>query len=176
MDPTALIIVIAVLVHGILLLIAFLVCCSHGRTQTRNSILSDGQRARTPNSNRINLSTIPDVTLHLNQASCSQSNVRMSPLMLDGYHVHVPRQTETHYKKQTSSNPPRNIPSPTENVDLNNREETRDAPESPPSPRNREQEERHIVPADLTESFNFSEGGFEDCPDVPPPSYKSLFQ
>ncbi|XP_062591368.1 uncharacterized protein LOC134252837 [Saccostrea cucullata] len=94
---------------------------------------------------------------------------------LSGYRAS--RLTGIQCTTHTTLNPTMHSPSPTENFDLNSfSEEPRNAPISPPPPGNTEQEEYHIVTADITESSNFLSDGFEDCPDVPPPSYSSLFE
>ncbi|XP_062585047.1 uncharacterized protein LOC134246704 [Saccostrea cucullata] len=94
---------------------------------------------------------------------------------LSGYHAS--RHRGIHFTTQTSLDTAMHRSSSTENFELNSfREETRNAPISPPHSENTEQEECHIVTADLTESSNFLGDGFEDCPNVPPPSYNSLFE
>ncbi|XP_062575109.1 uncharacterized protein LOC134237041 [Saccostrea cucullata] len=96
---------------------------------------------------------------------------------LSGYHAS--RHRGIHFTTQTSLDTAMHRSSSTENFDLNSfREEPRNAPISTPHSENTDQGECHIVTADLTESSNFLVDGFkfEDCPNVPPPSYSSLFE
>ncbi|XP_062612444.1 uncharacterized protein LOC134274210 [Saccostrea cucullata] len=86
------------------------------------------------------------------------------------------RQTGTHITAQTPLDPAMQNLSLTENIEMNiYREEPRNAPISPPSPRNTEQEERHILPVNLNEISNFKDDASKDWTDEPPPSYSSLF-
>ncbi|XP_061186435.1 uncharacterized protein LOC133194509 [Saccostrea echinata] len=175
--------VFAIGAHVLLFLCIVIACfkkyCCERRTKTRsfpnNNTFSDVQRAMSCDSNRL-ISTISDGVLHDNQASTRQSNVHMSPTLLDAlvHGYHASSQSRAHFATPPSSDRVLHRLSSTESFDqYSDREESSYTPISPPSPRNTEEEGHHMMPFVLTE---FPDDGFEDWPDEPPPSYNSLFE
>ncbi|XP_062585048.1 uncharacterized protein LOC134246705 isoform X1 [Saccostrea cucullata] len=177
------------------------------RTKTRyyqnTNTFSAEQISRQPEANR-SVTTISNGVLNVNQSSAGQSNVHMSPMLLDAvvHGYHASRQT----REQTSSDPEIHSLSPTEHCDLDQYDEESSVSSMTTScPPYLEHEGQHMEQFDLNQCDEESRNSpisppcppytehedryvgqffptdypgdcFQDWPDDPPPAYSSLFE